>query len=123
MEQHRAPALGHQRHAGSPCIGGAAEFSDTAVHGERSGIGLQLAEQDAGQLLLSASHESIHAQNFAGARLQGDVPQAAAQRELIDLQYDGAVARVREHEVVRIAVLERLAALADHRFDQRALAG
>ena len=62
-----------------------------AVHRERAAVGLQLAEQDARQLLLTAAHETVDAEHFAGTRLERDVLQAAGQREPVDLQHHRAI--------------------------------
>ena len=94
-----------------------------AVYHQRAAVGLDLAEQDACEFQLTASHEAVDAEHFAGARLERDVLQAAGQRQPVGLQHRRTIGRWRQRDIVRIGLLQRLAALADHRFDQGGLAG
>ena len=123
VEQHGAAALGHQRDAGAPRRRRAGESPRPAGDRERAAIRLQLAEQDARQLELAAAHEAVDAEHLAGARLERDVLQAARQRELRRPSAPPAFARRAAARIVAVAVLERLAAVADHGLDQCALAG
>jgi len=99
------------------------KFLRSPAHDKCAAVGLDLAEQNPRQLQLSASHEAVDAEHFAGARLERDVLQAAGERQLVGLQDRRTIARWRQRDVVRIGLLQRLVALADHRFDQGGLAG
>src|SRR4029078_11321794 len=72
MKQHSAPAPRPQRHAGAPRRRRAGEGFWLALDGERAAVRLQLAEQDARQLLLAAAHETLHAEHHTGAPLPAD---------------------------------------------------
>ena len=95
----------------------------SAGHDERAAVGPELAEQDPCQLELPASHEAVDAEDFAGAHLERDVLEAAGEREPACLQHHRPIARRRQRDIVGVGLLEGLAALADHRFDQGSLAG
>ncbi len=94
-----------------------------AADDNRAVVGRELAEQDPRQFELPAAHEAVNAENLAGVHLERDVLQAAGKREPVGLQHHRPIARRRQRDIVGVAFFQRLAALADHRFDQGALAG
>ena len=73
QEQHVAAAFGHEGDPGAPRIGRAAERLPVAGYFKRALVGPQLAEQDPRQFELSAAHEAVDAEHFAGAGLERDV--------------------------------------------------
>ena len=123
MEEHVAAALGNEGDASSPGLGRAGEGRLAAGDDKPTVIGPELAEENARQLELPAPHKAVDAEDFAGAHLERDVLEAAGERKSACLQHHRPIAQWRQRDVLRIALFERLAALADHGLDQGSLAG
>src|SRR5262249_36826856 len=120
-EEHAAAAFRNEGYSCAPGICRVAQADIAPFDGELAALGLDLAEEGAGQFDLAAAHEAIDADHFTGPDANGHVAIGTAVGEMFGRQSDGTLAFGREFDLCRVTLLELLMPLADHALNDPAL--